>query len=83
MDDDGIDVMSVDSESETEVTENEAGEFEEMVSDLDWYEYAAHEKEAFETRPFQDESVDGPVEAKLSNPVTDDPALEASFQILQ
>ncbi|PHZ09082.1 uncharacterized protein RHIMIDRAFT_294605 [Rhizopus microsporus ATCC 52813] len=35
MDDDGIDVVSIDSESETKVTENEAGEFEEMASNLD------------------------------------------------
>ncbi|CEI98089.1 hypothetical protein RMCBS344292_12206 [Rhizopus microsporus] len=54
-----------------------------MVSDLDWYEYDVHEEEAFETRPFQDENVDGPVEVKLSNPVTDDPTLKASLKIFQ
>lgn len=75
--------MSIDNVPETEVTENETGEFEEMVSDLNWYEYDAYEEEAFEIRSFQDESVDEPVKAKLSNPITDNPALKASFQVLQ
>ncbi|CEJ01774.1 hypothetical protein RMCBS344292_15795 [Rhizopus microsporus] len=37
-----------------------------MVNDLDWYEYDAHEEVAFETHPFQDESVDGPYAKKKS-----------------
>ncbi|ORE03753.1 hypothetical protein BCV72DRAFT_307925 [Rhizopus microsporus var. microsporus] len=83
MDDDGINAMSIDNIPETEVSENETGEFEEMASDLDWYKYNAHKEEAFDARPFQGVSMDGPIEAKLSNTVTDDPALEASLKIFQ
>ncbi|CEG69045.1 hypothetical protein RMATCC62417_05191 [Rhizopus microsporus] len=83
MDDDDIDAMSIDSTPEIEIPKNETEEFEEMASDLGWYEYDAHEEEVFETQSSQDESVDGPVEVKLSNPVTDGPALEASFNIPQ